>query len=118
MNSVSIWTLLLRCYKCGERFTFPRLTMDKVRALPLPAPCPHCGSRPTITAEKSILHRIVDLRGEKGGMYRKPAGGDTWHFIEKCSKWPTQNFVELEMPPQIGELCNECKCKAEKQTSG
>ncbi len=112
MNSAPKWTLLLRCYRCGGRFTFRRLTMDKVRALPLTAPCPHCGSRPIITTETSVLHGIVDLRGGKRGVYRKPAGGDTLHFIEQCSK------VELETPPRIGELCNECKYRAKKEAGG
>src|SRR5258707_7097449 len=118
MNSAPKWTLLLRCYRCGGRFTFRRLTMDKVRALPLTAPCPHCGSRPIITTETSVLHGIVDLRGGKRGVYRKPAGGDTVHFIEQCSKWPKQHFVELETPPRNGELCDECKYIAQKETVG
>ncbi|SRR5258706_16178339 len=103
------WTLVLRCYKCSGKFTFRQLTMDIVSVMPITTPCPHCGARPDIGSHETKLHGISDLR-ELENCFRKPAAEETWHFSEDCAKWPTENYVELDMSPK-GEICNECKVK-------
>ncbi|SRR5258705_731520 len=113
--SVPTWTLVLRCYQCGGKFTSHRLTLDKVTALPITAPCPYCGARPVVAPVDSPaatkMHGIFDLKEEAIRTYRKPAGEDTWHFSESCSKWPSESYIELDVRPMQVELCNECKCK-------
>lgn len=42
-------------------------------------------------------------------LFRRPRNGDTWHFNPDCSKWPVDDYVELEAAPNTGELCNECQ---------
>jgi len=37
--------------------------------------------------------------------------GDTWHFNERCSQWPRENYVELEFAAAVNEVCNECHVK-------
>src|SRR5258706_14074577 len=104
------WTMVLGCYSCERQFVFRNLTMDKVRAVPITTPCPHCGARPRVSAQSSTVHRIAELR-EDTARYRKRGGQDTWHFNQSCSKWPPENYVELDSEPNVGELCNECKVK-------
>lgn len=45
-------------------------------------------------------------------LYRKRSGGMTWHFLESCSGWPTSDFIEQMITPEVAELCGECKAKA------
>lgn len=44
-------------------------------------------------------------------VYRRAQEGDTWHFCENCSHWPTEDYVEQRQAPRTGELCNECEAK-------
>jgi hypothetical protein len=44
-----------------------------------------------------------------GIVYRKTTHNQTWHFCSNCSHWPLNNYEQQIMPPEIGELCNECK---------
>jgi len=114
MASTKTWTVILRCYACYGKFTLRYLTLERVLTLTLVAPCPHCAARPVISRghdsdEQSRVHRIFDLREELGATYRKIPSADTWHFTQDCSRWPTGDYVELELPPIVGELCNECR---------
>ncbi|MBF4468849.1 MAG: hypothetical protein ISP01_05525 [Methanobrevibacter arboriphilus] len=45
--------------------------------------------------------------------YRKKNDSDTWHWCEKCSNWPTSDYDTSYSKPTSGELCNQCKSKAE-----
>ncbi|HEY2986915.1 MAG TPA: hypothetical protein VGL11_04265 [Candidatus Binatia bacterium] len=119
MATATAWTIVLRCYNCNGKFTVRHLALDRVSAVALVTPCPHCSARPSIVAgpqskEKSKLHGIFDLKEEVEAAYRKIAGGDTWHFDHNCSQWPLADYVELEIPPSVGEYCNECKAKQSK----
>ncbi|MGH7769721.1 MAG: hypothetical protein ACREQP_19915 [Candidatus Binatia bacterium] len=110
----SQWTIILRCYSCSRKFTVRHLTLDRVLAVASITPCPHCSTKPFIAPgplynKKSTLHRIFDLREETETIYRRPRNGDTWHFNPRCSKWPVDDYVELEAAPNTGELCNECQ---------
>jgi hypothetical protein len=118
MATSTVWTLVLRCYNCNGKFTARHLALDRVSVVPLITPCPHCSARPHVASGSSekirSVHYVFDLREEAEPAYRKNAGGDTWHFDHNCSKWPVADFVELEIPPNVGELCNECKAKQSK----
>jgi hypothetical protein len=54
---------------------------------------------------------LIDLREEAQSAYRKIIAGDAWHFNTHCSKWPTADYVELEILPSVGAFCDECKAK-------
>src|SRR6185436_19937300 len=43
--------------------------------------------------------------------YRRTNQGDTWHWREDCSRWPTEGYYRSELLPRSGYLCVECKCK-------
>jgi hypothetical protein len=108
------WTLVLRCFACNGKFTLRRLALDRLLAVPLATPCPHCAARPRVASrspEAGKLHKIFDLREEKQSGYRKTGDGDTWHFNPDCSQWPLAGYVELEILPSVGEFCNECKAR-------
>jgi len=116
MSEARTWTVVLRCYMCSGKFTLRHLTLDRVLTLPLVAPCPHCAARPCIATgyysdKHSSVHRIFDLREEADATYRKTPNGDTWHFAQSCSRWPGGDFLELDLPPIVGEICNECRAK-------
>jgi hypothetical protein len=107
------WTLVLRCYACAGKFTQRHLTFDKVSALPLILPCPYCTARPyvgqrTRPGERFQIHGIVDLEDETETYYRKKINGETWYFNAECSNWPSEDFIELDGEPVVGEVCNEC----------
>jgi len=114
MASTKIWTVILRCYACRGKFTLRHLTLERVLTLTLVTPCPHCGARPSIASgyysdERSSVHRIFDLREEAAATYRKIPNADTWHFSQNCSGWPSGDYLELDLMPVVGELCNECR---------
>ncbi|MFV0422456.1 hypothetical protein [Oleidesulfovibrio sp.] len=45
--------------------------------------------------------------------YRRKNGSDTWYFCKNCTAWPDKDFDERTTKPTTGELCNQCKAKAE-----
>jgi hypothetical protein len=47
--------------------------------------------------------------------YRKVSACQTWHFCSNCSHWPEDDYVEQNMAPENGELCNECKALRQEQ---
>ncbi len=109
------WTIAIRCQQCRQKFTLRHLELDYVFSSPLVTFCPYCctqlhiGSGPA--GPDAAYLRRVDLREETEAIYRKPAGGNIWHFSESCSGWPTEEFLQMEIQPDIGELCGECKVK-------
>lgn len=114
MSEARTWTVVLRCYMCSGKFTLRHLSLERVLTLPLVTPCPHCAARPSIATgyyseEHSSVHRIFDLREETDATYRKTPNADTWHFTQSCSRWPSGDYLELDLPPSVGELCNECR---------
>jgi hypothetical protein len=50
--------------------------------------------------------------------YRRKKDSDTWHWCRNCSKWPTWDYEEVNIPakPSSGELCNECRAKEKAGT--
>jgi hypothetical protein len=99
---------------CSGKFTLRHLNLERVLTLTLITPCPHCGARPSIASghgsnEHSSVHRIFDLQQESTATYRKIPDADTWHFTQNCSRWPSGDYLELDIPPIVGEICNECK---------
>jgi len=115
------WTLVLRCYACGGKFTQRHLSFDKVSALPLILPCPYCTARPARRAgpnQSFEIHHLVDLESETESYYRKLKHGETWHFAAGCSHWPSDDFIELDGHPIVGEFCNECRTLANESGKG
>src|SRR5712691_9826359 len=107
------WTIGIRCYVCGRKFTLRHLELDSVFAAPSVTYCPHCGTQLQVTSgsnnpEQIHLHR-VDLREETESVYRKTSDSYLWHFSENCSRWPMDDYLQMEIQPDVGELCNECK---------
>jgi hypothetical protein len=43
--------------------------------------------------------------------YRTKKGHDLWHFCSNCPDYPQSEFDELEMKPDSGSLCEECKSR-------
>ena len=47
--------------------------------------------------------------------YRRRENSDAWHWCTNCSHWPTEKFVEIDVPegqrPSSGELDDECRSK-------
>ncbi|HTM08883.1 MAG TPA: hypothetical protein VL754_10880 [Verrucomicrobiae bacterium] len=109
------WSIAIRCYQCQRKFTLRHLELDNVFSSPLVTFCPYCctqlhiGSGPA-DRDQTYLHR-VDLREETESIYRKAPDSNIWHFAEDCSRWPIDDYLQLEMQPDIGELCSECKAK-------
>jgi hypothetical protein len=122
MAAYRAWTVVLCCYNCNGKFTARHLELDRISVVPLITSCPHCLAQSHVvagsTSEENKLHRIFDLREETEPAYRKITACDTWHFDHNCSQWPITDFVELEIPPNVGELCNECKAKLSKSSYG
>ena len=117
MTAHKSWTLALRCYVCGEKFSLYDFELEQLLALVPFTPCPHCHVRPNIAGghhlgEKTRLHRILYLKeglGKEGeAIYRKVGQDDAWHSCQACSQWPTAGYIELEMFAPIGNLCSEC----------
>jgi len=82
------WKLILRCYQCGERFKMPYDGFKGMQTLPMFKLCPSCEIKPMI--------------------FRKPLEGDTWHFLQDCSEWPSADFTERGGLPVDGAFCKEC----------
>ena len=60
-------------------------------------------------------HDILNIEEETESTFRKSVEGDTWHFARDCSRWPTDEYVVLELPPNLGMICNECAAKEPKK---
>ena len=43
--------------------------------------------------------------------YRRTNQGNTWHWRDDCSRWPTEAYYRSVLLPRSGYLCLECKCK-------
>jgi hypothetical protein len=52
---------------------------------------------------------------ELPSVYRKGSACQTWHFCRNCSHWPEDDFQELTILPEMGELCNQCKMLQEER---
>ncbi len=109
------WTISIRCHHCQQRFTLRHLELDYVFYSPLVTFCPHCCTQLHIGSgpggrDQTYLRRI-DLREESESVYRRSPGGSLWHFSENCSGWPTGEYLQIEMEPDLGEICGECKAK-------
>lgn len=109
------WTIAIRCHVCREKFTLRHLELDRVFTAPLVTYCPHCFTQLQVASgpgsvRQAYLHRI-DLREETESVYRKTYNSYTWHFSEDCSQWPANDYLQLEIQPDVGELCRECKTK-------
>jgi hypothetical protein len=46
--------------------------------------------------------------------WRRLKSSDTWHFCANCSNWPRSGYKRTRTKPRSGELCDECRAKAEK----
>ena len=55
--------------------------------------------------------------------YRRRIKSDTWHFCRSCSNWPgsvrtakrkAERFESRTLPPNTGELCDQCLAKRRK----
>lgn len=57
----------------------------------------------------------VPLDLNRVSTYRKASACQTWHFCSNCSHWPEGNFEQLVIPPETGEVCNECKTLREER---
>ena len=44
--------------------------------------------------------------------FRKSLNGDTWHFSQGCSQWPTKNFTSIGFLSSEDALCNECMARS------
>jgi hypothetical protein len=44
----------------------------------------------------------------RSGAFRRRRGGDTWHWHERCSAWPVDDFDAVAERP-CGQLCRECR---------
>src|SRR5437870_12413782 len=111
MASRTKWTIAIRCHLCHGKFALRHLELDSVFISPLTTFCPYCHSQLHITsgpnhARYAYLQRI-DLREETESIYRKTSGSYVWHFSEDCSRWPTDAYVQLEIQPDVGEICGE-----------
>ncbi len=51
----------------------------------------------------------VPLDFDLVNIYRKALACQTWHFCTNCSHWPAEDFEQLTILPESGQLCNECK---------
>jgi len=119
MTVSKTFMLRLRCYDCGKEFHLHYVAFDNLSSLQLVTPCPRCGARPYIAprqlhGSKSKLHTILDLR-ESESIFRKTRDGGTWHFSDQCSHWPSEDFIQLEALPIVGELCNECQTELSRR---
>lgn len=45
-------------------------------------------------------------------VYRRAQNSQSWHFCERCSFWPTQNYEQRVRTPSSDLLCNECVARS------
>jgi hypothetical protein len=88
---------------CGASFILNRLELPDILVAEVAFPCPHCRR----TASREHPHRIADL-SVTTSPFRKPQYGEVWHYSEFCSKWPVDDFLEIDFRPRA-EICNECR---------
>lgn len=41
--------------------------------------------------------------------YRRPVGGQIWHWNVVCPKWPERNYERSERIPLAENQCPQCK---------
>ena len=112
------WKLVLRCFRCRGKFSFRHLEPGRIVILAEVCPCPQCGARPHVPQGSRAMsrHDIFNIEEETESSFRKSLDGDTWHFAHDCSQWPTDRYVVLELPPDVGALCSECTAKEPKRS--
>jgi hypothetical protein len=49
-------------------------------------------------------------------VYRRTQDGDTWHFCENCSHWPTEDYLEQRQAPRTGGYATNAKLSGVKET--
>lgn len=47
--------------------------------------------------------------------FRRASACQTWHCCTNCSHWPADDFEQLSILPENGELCNQCKTLSEER---
>jgi uncharacterized protein (DUF433 family) len=68
-------------------------------------------SDPVFRQELLARKKAYQRNGRFSRIFRRKNAGDTWHWCENCSTWPTSDYEEKTSKPTIGEFCNECKLK-------
>ena len=68
------------------------------------------GAAGLIHAGVALADRLLGVGLDEAGSGKSP-GSNLWHFAEDCSRWPTDDYLQLELQPDLGELCSECKAK-------
>src|SRR5256885_14413612 len=101
------WTVVFRCYNCGRKFTVRHNTFDRIEELQTVYPCPFCAARPIVkpAPQPGKAHRLIELNDEMETVYRKYRHDDTWHFNPGCSRWPSDNYIALDIAPRVEHLC-------------
>jgi hypothetical protein len=103
------WTVVLSCYQCRQNFIVSHVSIECVKMLPGACSCSNCGAKPIVRgAAEFRVHRLVDFTDAMETVYRMRPGAPTWHFVSECSFWPSDNFIELNVRPKLGEMCREC----------
>jgi hypothetical protein len=108
------WTVMFRCINCDEKFTLRHVAFERINVLQAIYPCPSCGAQPVKGRSGEYTgraHALVDLTDTMETVYRKTKDGETWHFHPDCAHWPSDEYIELEAPPRLGQFCNECTAK-------
>jgi predicted RNA-binding Zn-ribbon protein involved in translation (DUF1610 family) len=105
---------MLRCFRCSGSFIVSHISIERVKMVAAIFPCPACGARPVVRADaESRLHRLIDFSDELETVYRKRKELEIWHFTPDCPLWPSDEFIELNARPKLGEMCRECLCRVE-----
>lgn len=68
---------------------------------------------------RSLAVKRHSPRRDRSAMtYRRRVNRGCWHFSSACSNWPTRDYEERATPPEIGELCNECRARSHRRRHG
>jgi hypothetical protein len=98
-----VWTAVVSCCHCNERFILNQLSVDKLAAAVAGFPCPHCETTPTFNNPHEVLNlSVANLP------FRKPEHDSVWHYSQHCSGWPMDDYLEIDFPP-LAEICRECR---------
>jgi hypothetical protein len=60
----------------------------------------------------SLGHRCYQTVAAIEIRFRQTLKGDTWHFSEDCSQWPSTNFFSVNYISSEATICNECLAKS------